>query len=94
MYLHERYWWQPEVREAPKPDLALCDACGWEGLPSKCAIEEDGDWESGYYSVHICPDCSGEILDYVMSEARLEEWRLWKSSQKKMSLLKTSLTSS
>jgi len=40
-------------------------------------VKNEGDWESGYYDVHICPNC-GEIIDeYDMSPdcmARYDKW--------------------
>lgn len=48
----------------PLPDIAICSECGWRGLFSKCPMEEEGDYESGYYSVPVCPKCpDGGCLD-------------------------------
>jgi hypothetical protein len=44
---------------------------------SECETEEDGDWESGYYLIHLCPVCEdgGCIDDYFPSEESLAQWR-------------------
>lgn len=63
----------------PLPDIAICSECGWQGPESDCITDQEGDWESGYYSIHLCPKCKdgGCIDDYDMSETRLKEWELW-----------------
>ena len=65
----------------PQPDLACCSECGWEGPREDCLIDQEGDWETGYYDVDLCPRCEdgGCIDDYNMTEERKEEWYEWKS---------------
>jgi len=67
----------------PNPDIAICSQCGWRGSISECDVDPhgDGDWESGYYPVDLCPVCEdgGCIDDYDMSEERLIEWEIWSS---------------
>lgn len=67
----------------PKPDIAHCSNCDWEGPASECEQEEDGDWESGYYMIDLCPKCEdgGCVDDYSMSEERAEEWNVWNNSR-------------
>ena len=63
----------------PIPDIAICSECGWRGPASECESEQDGDWETGYYDVHVCPKCdSGGCIDaYDMSEDQLKKWNAW-----------------
>ena len=63
----------------PKCDLCRCSNCGWEGKTSDCETDEEGDWESGYYTIDLCPECDdgGCIDDYDMSDERLDEWDAW-----------------
>ena len=65
--------------EEPLPDMAICSICGWKGKVSDCETDEEGDWESGYYVVHLCPVCEdgGCIDDYFMSRKKSVEWRNW-----------------
>jgi len=63
----------------PSPDIAICSECGWRGPVSECGTDYDGDWESGYYPVDLCPKCEdgGCIDDYDMSPERLAEYEAW-----------------
>ena len=62
----------------PKPDIAICEECGWEGPIHECETGEDGDWESGYYTVDLCPKCEdGGCISYSMSDECIEEWEAW-----------------
>jgi len=71
----------------PKHDIAICSECGWQGPVSDCEVDPhgDGDWESGYYPVHLCPKCEdgGCIDSYDMSDARLQEWEEWWDKKKR-----------
>ena len=70
----ERHW-----DEWPDADIAICSACGWRGHVSMCPQEEEGDWETGYYKVHVCPKCEdgGCVDDYDYSdELVLTIWEL------------------
>lgn len=71
-----------ETDKEPLPDLASCFDCDWSGKVSECDTEEEeGDWESGYYQVEICPKCGGGI-EYDMSDIRISEWEAWESHNK------------
>jgi hypothetical protein len=77
-------WFREEVYamktdNAPQPDIAQCSQCGGSWPIDELETEEDGDWESGYYQVHICPVCEdgGCIDDYFMSKECAKEWREW-----------------
>ena len=62
----------------PKADLASCSECGWKGLVSQCVEGQDGDWESGYYEIDLCPVCEdGGEIDYDMSEECFRAWEEW-----------------
>ena len=56
--------------DGEKPDIAICSVCGWRGPATECITDEEGDWESGYYKVDLCPKCEdgGSIDDYDFSE--------------------------
>jgi len=57
------------------PDIARCMECGWKGKISKCVREQEGDYESGYYDVDMCPKCKdGGEIDYDMSRKQLKKW--------------------
>lgn len=66
----------------PKPDIACCSECGGRFPVSDCPIEQEGDWETGYYGVHICPKCEdgGCVDDYAMTPECAEEWNEWKAN--------------
>ena len=65
-----------KTNSEPLADLAQCMDCDWKGLVTETSIGEDGDWESGYYLVHLCPRCGGGV-EYDMSTERLTEWSEW-----------------
>ena len=67
----------------PLPDIAICSQCGWRGPTSECETGEEGDWETGYYKIHLCPKCAdgGCVDDYDMSPERLREWEEWNEKQ-------------
>jgi hypothetical protein len=65
----------------PLPDIAICEECEWRGPVSECETGEDGDWETGYYKVDICPVCGGDIGDYTMSDERATEWEEWEKKR-------------
>lgn len=69
----------------PCPDIACCSECNKKFDVADCPTEEDGDWESGYYTVHVCPECpdGGLVDDYDMSDKRATEWNEWHEQQKK-----------
>jgi hypothetical protein len=72
-------------KTAPPADIAICSICGWRGPTSECEIDQEGDWESGYYSIHLCPKCEdgGCIDDYDMTPKRQKEWEEWNLQQQK-----------
>jgi len=61
----------------PRPDIAICADCGWRGAMEKCDTKEEGDWESGYYKVCLCPKCEDggclDALDYSIKQ-RIRLW--------------------
>ena len=77
--------WMSEMAEfrlrdpQPLPDIAICSECGWRGPSSECETEEDGDWETGYYDVHVCPKCEdgGCTDNYDMSPEQLKNRTAW-----------------
>jgi len=64
-----------EINAEPKVDIARCANCNWSGNVSECKTEQEGDWETGYYDIHLCPKCEdgGCVDDYSMSEERSKE---------------------
>jgi hypothetical protein len=73
----------PAEDPEPLPDIAKCGNCGWEGHPSDCDTEEDGDWESGHYDVHICPKCRSVWIEYDMSPEQGGKWNEWQERKTK-----------
>ena len=67
------------AKKMPQPDLGQCSDCGWKGPLSQCPVEEEGDYESGYYTSPVCPACEdGGCLDqYDYSEEQLKSFKLW-----------------
>jgi len=68
-----------QIDAEPLVDLCKCSECGKTFHIKDCKTEEDGDWENGYYQVHICPVCpnGGCIDDYNYSKKqykKLVEW--------------------
>ena len=63
----------------PAPDIAICSECGWRGPVSECETGSDGDWETGYYTIDLCPRCEdgGCVDDYDMTPERGKEWEEW-----------------
>ena len=63
----------------PKCDVYSCSECGWEGAVEDCEVEIEGDYESGYYDVPICPICKPEgcINDGSMSKEQFTRWEAW-----------------
>lgn len=46
-------------------DGCKCGECGWKGPISECEVDQEGNWEYGYYDIHLCPKCDdGTIDDY------------------------------
>ena len=68
-----------KVDPEPKPNIAICSECGWQGPTSECIKDQEGDWESGYYLIDLCPVCEdgGCIDDYDMTPERTKEWGEW-----------------
>ena len=61
----------------PTPDIAICESCKWTGNVNECLTEQEGDWESGYYNIDICPKCNEAISDYDMTPETLKKWEEW-----------------
>ena len=72
-----------ETDSEPQPDIAICTVCETRTPVTECPQERDGDWESGYFMVHVCPVCEdgGCIDDYGMSEQQLSKWDAWSLRQ-------------
>ena len=63
----------------PGPDIAICSECHWRGPADECEQDEDGDWETGYYTIDMCPKCEdgGCIDDYDFSPEQLTKYEEW-----------------
>lgn len=71
------------VNNEPSPDLATCSDCQQQFKISDCPIEIDGDWETGYYDVPICPKCEdGGCLDtYDYSPEQFKKLKEWENAK-------------
>ena len=71
----------------PEPtfDVAKCSNCGWNGPVGDCETDTEGDWESGYYEIHLCPKCEdgGCVDDYDFTESQHAKWEEWCKRNKK-----------
>jgi len=73
-----------ELTGEPSADIAICSQCNGRFPISECPTEQDGDWETGYYEVHLCPKCpeGGCVDDYDYSEEQLKKREEWKGKNK------------
>ena len=73
-----------QFNQQPLPDIAICSECEWRGPVSECDLEQDGDWETGFFDVHVCPNCDsgGCIDDYDMSPEQSKKWIAWDKRNK------------
>ena len=72
-------------KHGPSPDLGTCCECGKTYNLSELETEPEGDWETGYYDVVLCPICPNggyiDYYDYSDEQRKLyEEWRREKAS--------------
>ena len=72
-------------RNTPEPDIAHCSSCGNDFNSEDCPIVPEGDYESGYYDAHVCPECpdGGCIDDYSMSDERAKQYEEYYESKDK-----------
>jgi hypothetical protein len=71
-----------DTSREPSPDIGVCSKCGWEGDVGGCEMDEEGNFEDGYYMIHLCPNCDdGGDINYKMSEERAKEWQEWRISK-------------
>lgn len=68
-----------ESKRLPSCDMARCSDCGGEFLIADCPMEQDGDWETGYFDVPVCPVCEdgGCLDDYFCTPERAELINEW-----------------
>lgn len=69
----------------PTADIAKCSSCGWSGHVSECEMDSEGDWESGYYDIHLCPKCDdgGCIDDYDYSDEQAKRFNEYHDKRNK-----------
>jgi hypothetical protein len=66
----------------PGVDIIRCDACGKTFKLEDCPTIPEGDFESGFFDLHECPECvDGGEPDYARSEERWAEWQEWDKAQ-------------
>jgi hypothetical protein len=63
-----------------KPDRAQCSHCSRKFWVKDLETEKEGDWENGYYDIHVCPRCDdGGCIDvYYFSAKQEKRWLAWK----------------
>ena len=73
-----------EENTQPQCDMGSCGNCGWKGPLSVCEIGKEGDYESGYYDIPLCPICpdGGCIDDYFYSSEQRLELEKWEEANK------------
>ena len=64
-----------ESKKSKALDRCKCNACGWDGLPKECIIEEEQEsWEMPSYLVYLCPKCDhDDVVEFYPSEEWLKE---------------------
>jgi len=70
----------------PKADIATCSGCGWRGGVDDCRTGEEGDLESGYYKIYMCPDCDESeecVDDYEYSRKQFKKLMEWQKRHPK-----------
>ena len=67
----------------PSPDIAICSECNGRFKFEECITATDGDWETGYYTVLLCPVCpeGGEIDNYDYSPEQLKKYNEYKKDE-------------
>ena len=67
----------------PRPDIAVCSQCNTRTPTKDCPTKTEGDRESGYYAVHVCPKCKdGGLVDaYAMTPEQARKWHDWRGEQ-------------
>lgn len=68
----------------PGPDVGICSACGWRGSVDECEKGQDGDWETGYHEIDMCPECEdgGCVDDYSYSAEQIKKISSWRARNK------------
>lgn len=70
----------------PEPlfDMVRCLECGFTAYCDEFETYQDGDWETGYYTVHAChhcgPDVEGEYDEY--SPEQMDIYNQWYDEQR------------
>lgn len=70
---------EPELDPEPLPDLGYCSGCGNWFEVSELKTGWEGDVESGYHEIDLCPECldGGCVDNYSMTDERRDEWLAW-----------------
>ena len=57
--LYEKLVENPNLA-GPVIDMCRCSECGWEGFTTNLETVMEGEFETGYYPVPVCPQCPDE----------------------------------
>lgn len=66
----------------PRPDILRCPECGKDYPLKDCPTITDGDWEFGYYDMHLCPVNEEHEAEYDYSEEQIKKHEEWEAQKR------------
>ena len=72
-------------KNGPSPDKVECGQCHRKWFVKDCPTVTEGDWETGYYDVLVCPKCEddGELDNFYFSRKQQRLYDDWFKKQDK-----------